>query len=168
MLRFLVAFCAVGIFSLASVNVAEAGGGGAGGGKGGGKGEGSIQVVNNSPTSTIVVFYRPAEDTLPATQGEILDLPSISVGPRTGAMGTRSEIISVPDGEIQFLALDATEVAFVDNPTGRADMPPAALAMNVRSFDVMNGELVRVFVNDDLNGVANVSGVIVEDVRSTN
>ena len=115
-----------------------------------------------------MVFYRPAEDTLPATIGEILDLPSIEVGPRTGGMGTRSEIVTVPDGVIQFLALDATEVAFVDNPTDRADMPPEELAMDVRSFDVMNGELVRVFVNDDLNDVANVSDVIVEDIRSTN
>ena len=164
MLRFLVAFIAVGIFSLASANVAEAGGGGAGGGKGGGKGEGSIQVVNNSTSETIIVFYRPAEDTLPATYGEILDLRSITVGPRTGGMGTRSDIISVPDGELQFLAVTDTEVMSVDNPTDRAMAPDPGLAMDAMSFDVMSGELVRVFVNDDTPPGIAVSDVLIQDI----
>ena len=104
---------------------------------------------------------------MPATVGEILDLPSITVGPRTGGSGTLSEIVTVEAGEIQFLALTDTEVAFVDNPTDRADMPPAGLAMDqsFASFDVMSDGLTRIFVNEDLAGISDTT---IDAIREVN
>ena len=94
MFRFLIAFCAVCVFSIASVGVAQAGGanngggdGGAGGGKGGGK-KGSIEITNDS-VEEITVFFRAEEDDLPTTLGGVnSEFSRIDIAP--GATETTS------------------------------------------------------------------------------
>ena len=113
MFRFLIAFCAVCVFSIASVGVAQAGGannggddGGAGGGKGGGK-KGSIEITNDSETD-ITVFFRAEEDDLPGTLGEInSEFTRVDV-----AAGETETISGLKEGNFDLVAAPTETVDF--------------------------------------------------------
>ena len=108
MFRFLIAFCAVCVFSIASVGVAQAGGAnngggndnGAGGGKGGGK-KGSIEITNDSDED-ITVFFRAEEDDFPSTLGELnsdftrLDIASGETESTSGLKDGNFDLVVAP------------------------------------------------------------------------
>ena len=113
MFRFLIAFCAVCVFSIASVGVAQAGGAnngggddnGAGGGKGGGK-KGSIEITNDSDED-ITVFFRAEEDDFPSTLGELnSDFTRIDVAPgetesTSGLKDGNFDLVVAPTDELE-------------------------------------------------------------------
>lgn len=152
MFRFLVAFFAVCAFSLASVNVAEAGGGGgtAGGGKGGGKGE--LVIENASATETITVFYRVEDATAPMVAADIAALESVEVAP--GA----TESVDLDVEMYELFVFDAATATLVNDPANAGE---SVVGLPVTTFDIEDDLVTTVTVDGSPGapGGAAVTGV---------
>ena len=146
MFRFLIAFCAVCVFSIASVGVAQAGGAnnggndnGAGGGKGGGK-KGSIEITNDGEED-ITVFYRAEQDGSPADLGELRENPSVVVEP-----GDTETISGLKEGAFELAAVNTD---LIEDESDNQQIPsknggdPGFLVV-----DVMNDSVTEVTVDD--------------------
>ena len=166
MIRFLIAFCAVCVFSIASVGVAQAGGAnngggndnGAGGGKGGGK-KGSIEITNDSEDE-ITVFFRAEEDDLPGTLGEVnSEFTRVDVAP-----GETETISKLKEGNFDLVAATTAVVDFqLESDGGLIELPAKGTDGFSTVVAVMNGTTTEVAVDlaDDIGD--SFTGVVFSD-----